>query len=135
TASRDRRLAVRPLSRGADEGATFDRLRDLTGGKYPLLAYVFFLKDMVRFMPIQPTGFDRAFRALSINFSTLRQCSWENYATYNETLTALGPLIETSAGLKNVRLIDAHSFCWIFSTLLNLESEGSIAKMPGSKDE
>ena len=123
------------LLRGdADEGATFDQLSDLTGGKYPLLAYMFFLKDMDRFMPIQPTGFDRAFRALSIDFSTLRQCNWENYATFNQALAALRPLIEVSAGLNNVRLIDAHSFCWIFSTLLKLESEGRIAKAPGSKD-
>ncbi|RWP81674.1 MAG: hypothetical protein EOR11_26615 [Mesorhizobium sp.] len=120
---------------GADEGATFDRLSDLTGGKYPLLAYIFFLKDMDRFMPIQPTGFDRAFRMLGIDFSTLRQCSWENYAAYNQTLAALRPLIEASAGLKNVRLVDAHSFCWILSTLLKLEAEGSIAKVAGSKDD
>lgn len=120
---------------GADEGAIFNHLRDLTSGKYPLLAYVFFLKDMDRFMPIQPTGFDRAFRALDIDFSTLRQCSWENYFTFNATLGALRPLIAEAAGLSNVRLIDAHSFCWIFSTLLRLESEGSIAKAPGSKDE
>jgi hypothetical protein len=46
----------------------------------------------------------------------------------------LQPLIEASTGLKNVRLVDAHSFCWIFSTLLKLESEGSIAKAAG-KDE
>jgi hypothetical protein len=120
---------------GADEGATFDRLSDLTDGKYPLLAYIFFLKDMDRFMPIQPTGFDRAFRALGIDFSTLRKCGWENYSTYNRTLAGLRPFIEASAGLKDVRLVDAHSFCWIFSTLLKLESEGSIAKTAGSKDE
>ncbi len=124
------------LFRGsADESATFDRLSDLTGGKYPLLAYIFFLKDMDRFMPIQPTGFDRAFRALGIDFSTLRQCSWENYSIYNRTLAGLQPLLEASASLKNVRLIDAHSFCWILSTLLRLESEGSIAKAAGGKDE
>jgi hypothetical protein len=41
---------------GPDESAIFDRLADLTGGKYPLMAYLFFLKDMDRFMPIQPTG-------------------------------------------------------------------------------
>ena len=120
---------------GADEGASFDSLSDRMGGKYPLLAYIFFLKDIDRFMPIQPTGFDRAFRALGIDFSTLRQCSWENYSTYNQTLAALRPLIAEAAGLTNVRLIDAHSFCWIFSTLLKLDSEGSIAKVPGSKDE
>ncbi|WP_019196478.1 hypothetical protein [Afipia birgiae] len=124
------------LFRGdADEGGTFDRLSELTGGKYPLLAYIFFLKDMDRFMPIQPTGFDRAFRTLGIDFSTLRQCSWENYSTYNQTLAALQPFIEASTGLKNVRLVDAHSFCWIFSTLLKLEAEGSIAKAAGGKDE
>lgn len=124
------------LFRGdADEGATFDRLSELTGGKYPLLAYFYFLKDMDRFMPIQPTGFDRSFRALGIDFSTLRQCSWENYSTYNQTLAALRPLIEASTGLKNVRLVDAHSFCWIFATLLKLETEGSITRAPGDKDE
>jgi hypothetical protein len=120
---------------GADEGITFDNLRDLTGGKYPLLAYIFFLKDMDRFMPIQPTGFDRAFRALGVNFSTLRQCSWENYSTFNETLAALRPLLAETAGLTSVRLIDAHSFCWIFATLLKLEAEGSLTKTPGRKDE
>lgn len=124
------------LFRGnADEATTFDRLSELTGAKYPLLAYLYFLKDMGRFMPIQPTGFDRAFHALGVDFSTLRQCSWENYATYNQTLVAVRPLIAEAAGLTNVRLIDAHSFCWIYSTLLKLESEGSIAKAPGSKDE
>ena len=105
----------------------------MTGGKYPLLAYFYFLKDMDRFMPIQPTGFDRAFRALGIDFSTLRQCSWENYSTYNQTLAALRPTIEAT-GFKNVRLVDAHSFCWIFSTLLKLESEGSITRAAGTKD-
>lgn len=120
---------------GADEGATFDRLSELTGGKYPLLAYFYFLKDVDRFMPIQPTGFDRAFRALAIDFSTLRQCSWENYSGYNQTLAALRPLIEASTGLNNVRLVDAHSFCWIFSTLLKLEAEGSIIRAAVGKDE
>ena len=120
---------------GADEGATFDRLGELTGGKYPLLAYFYFLKDMDRFMPIQPTGFDRAFRAIGIDFSTLRQCTWENYSTYSQTLDTLRPLIEGATGLRNVRLIDAHSFCWIFATLLKLEAEGAIAKAAGGKDE
>jgi hypothetical protein len=129
------RLLFGLFRRSGEEGATFDRLSELTDGKYPLLAYFYFLKDMERFMPIQPTGFDRAFRALGIDFSTLRQCSWENYSTYNQTLAALRPLIEASTGLKNVRLVDAHSFCWIFSTLLKLEAEGSIAKAAGGKDE
>ena len=120
---------------GADEGATFARLQDATGSKYPLLAYLFFLKDMQRFMPIQPTGFDRAFRALGIEFSTLRQCNWENYTSFNTTLDGLRPLIARSAGLAAVRLVDAHSFCWIFSTLLKREAEGTLDRASGGRDE
>lgn len=86
-------------------------------------------------MPIQPTGFDRAFRALNIYFSTILQCGWENYSTYNRTLASLRPLIEEGAGLRHIRLIDAHTFCWVFSTLLKRKSEGSIAKAPGARDD
>ena len=54
------------LYRGStDESVTFDGLVGVTGGRYPLLAYLFFLKDIDRFMPIQPTGFDRAFHDVS----------------------------------------------------------------------
>ena len=119
---------------GGDEGVTFDRLSELTGAKYPLIAYLFFLKDMDRFMPIQPTGFDRAFRALGIDFSTLRNCRWANYATFNETLQQLRPLIGEAVEIKNVRLVDAHSFCWIFATLLKREAEGGRGQTTGAKD-
>ena len=120
---------------GADEGFTFEELRQATGSKYPLLAYLFFLKDIERFMPIQPTGFDLAFRALGIEFSTLRQCSWANYARFNATLDGLRPLIADAAGLSAVRLVDAHSFCWILSKLLKREAEGTLKRVPGERDE
>ena len=124
------------LYRGsADEGVTFDRLVGATGGKYPLLAYLFFLKDIDRFMPIQPTGFDLAFHALGIEFTTLRQCSWANYTGFNATLDRLRPLIAHDAGLGTVRLVDAHSFCWIFSSLLKREAEGTLERAPGGRDE
>ncbi|SNT76802.1 hypothetical protein [Paracoccus seriniphilus] len=110
-----------------DEGAIFEGLRDLSDGKYPLLAYLFFLKDMGRFMPIQPTGFDRVFSELGIELKTLRNCSWENYQTFNAVLNELRGGIERQTGLKDVRLIDAHSFCWLFSTLLRQAANGELA--------
>lgn len=127
-------LLYRLYCTDADEGSLFDQLSELTTGKYPLLAYLYFLKDMDRFMPILPSGFDRAFLSLSIDFSTERQCNWENYKTYNQTLDSLRTFIGASAGIENVRLIDAHSFCWIFSTLVKQEAEGALAKVPDGKD-
>lgn len=118
----------------ADEGKLFESLGDLVGRKYPLLAYLFFLKDMDRFMPIHPTRFDQAFKALNINFTTLRQCRWENYSRYNEVLGALRAPIGEAAGLSSVRLVDAHSFCWIFASLVHEESKGYLEKQPVSKD-
>lgn len=115
----------------SDEGGIFDRLSELTGAKYPLLAYLYFLKDMDRFMPIQPTGFDRAFHEIGIEFTTLRQCSWANYKNYNQILGDLRTRLEAIPGLNNIRLIDAHSFCWIFSTLLKMEANGSLPKKAG----
>lgn len=117
-----------------DEGVTFDRLSDLTGRKYPLLAYLYFLKDIDRFMPIQPTGFDRAFDALGISFVTRRQCSWTNYADYNAILQGLRPLIADAAGIDNVRLVDAHSFCWFFSSLIKEEQNGTLDQTRGGNN-
>lgn len=106
------------LYRGeADEGATFDGLSELTGAKYPLLAYLYFVKDMDRFMPIQPTTFDRAFRDLGIDLVTLRNCSWENYQRFNAALSEVRGALATADGLSKVRLIDAHSFCWMLEKL------------------
>ena len=110
------------LYRGAaDEGATFDRLCALTDAKYPLLAYLYFLKDIDRFMPIQPTTFDRAFRDLGTGLITRSNCSWENYRSFNAALEEVRKALASVNGLSNVKLIDAHSFCFM---LEKLEEDG-----------
>jgi hypothetical protein len=81
---------------------------------------------MDRFMPLQPTGFDRVFKELGIELKTLRNCSWGNYQMFNAVLNELRGDIERQAGLKDVRLIDAHSFCWLFSTLLKQAANGEL---------
>ncbi|MCF1504019.1 hypothetical protein L0F51_09610 [Afifella sp. H1R] len=129
------RLLFGLYRRNEDEGTIFEALNHLFRGRYPLLAYLFFLKDDDRFMPIQPTGFDRAFATLNIDFTTLRHCSWENYTTFNSVLNTLRPMIAKAADIKNVRLIDAHSFCWIFSTLLKEEMETGGASTSPRKHE
>ena len=109
---------------GANEGAVFDRLSQLTGAKYPLIAYLFFLKDMDRFMPIQPTTFDRAFQHLGIDLVALRNCSWDNYRRFNAALSAVQASLAAIEGLAKVRLVDAHSFCWMLESLKELDEDG-----------
>jgi len=110
------------------EREVFEELSAATGAKYPLMAYLFFLKDIDRFMPIQPTGFDRVLAEIGFDFRTLRNCSWSNYAEFNGILDALRQPIAEAAGLENVRLVDAHSLLWVFSSLLRMEAKGELSK-------
>lgn len=109
--------ALFDLFQGGEEGEVFARLSQLTGARYPLLAYLFFLKDMDRFLPIQPTGFDQAFRELGIELVTLRHCDWDNYRQFNAAIAHVRDLLASEEGIGPVRLIDAHSFCWLLVKL------------------
>ena len=83
-------------------------------------------------MPIQPTGFDQAFRMMGVDLVTLRQTSWENYSAYLAILDGLRSMIATEAKLPSVRLVDAHSFVWILASLSKLEASGELTA-PGGK--
>lgn len=124
-------LLFRLFRTAESEEFVFGALAERSGGKYPLLAYLFFLKDDERFMPIQPTGFDRAFAMLGVDLRTLRQCNWENYTTYNAVLDSLRPMLARAAGLAHVRLLDAHSFCWVLHSLSKQEAGGELASAVG----
>ena len=116
----------------ADEGALFNQLSELTGGKYPLLAYLYFLKDLDRFMPIHPTGFDRAFRLLGIDFSTVRQCNWANYKTYNQTLGQPSDILlgQQQVSITSVSLTHI-PFAGSFSTLVDQEAQRRTGEVGG----
>ena len=82
---------------------------------------------MDRFMPIQPTTFDRVFRDLGIELITLRNCSWSNYQQFNAVLSEVRSALATLPGLADVRLIDAHSFCWMLGRLKDEAGEPASA--------
>lgn len=96
-----------------EPGVAFEKLRTLVGSRYDLVAYLFFLKDAQEFAPIASTTFDKAFRALGIEITTARRCSWENYQAYVEALKEIRIALINISGLDDVQMIDAHTFCWL----------------------
>ena len=82
-------------------------------------------------MPIQPTTFDRAFRDLGIDLVTVRNCSWENYQRFNTALRGVQGALEEKGGLTKIRLIDAHSFCWMLARQLRDDGIKKDGKDPG----
>jgi len=99
------------------EGQIFEFLGSLGVSHYDLLSFLFFLKDWDRFMPISTTNFDKAFHDLGVDLRTTRHCSWDNYSRYNEALHQVLVALRDVTGLEDVRLIDAHSFCWMLVRL------------------
>ena len=124
-----------------DADETFDPLVDILGKKYPLIAYLFFIKDCDRFLPISPENFDEVFMRLGVDLKTSGRCGWENYSTYLGVVRQIQKLLQ-SEGYESTRLLDAHSFCWLLANLEMVRSAEYppvrievIDHLPGIPDE
>jgi len=91
----------------------FNQICAFTGARYDLLAYLLFLKDETRFMPILVSTFDAAFSALEMDLVTRGHCSWENFYRYNASLQDIRTALQDALPDQVIRLVDAHSFCWL----------------------
>lgn len=103
---------------------------------YRLLAYFFFLKDRLRYLPIVPTYFDRSFEYLGVDFKTTRSCSWKNYSDFVGLIGQLKEMLTESLSTENlsveVTLLDAHSFAWMLAA--QMESENKLANVQAYLD-
>jgi predicted restriction endonuclease len=104
----------------------FDELVSIFGKKYPIIAYLFFVKDRSKYLPIAPDYFDKAFELLGVNFKTSRRCSWENYLTYIKLINELKIMLMEALSAE-VTLLDTHSFAWILSC--QMQKEGKLANV------
>ena len=123
------------LYRGKQDERSFGDLVSIFGRDYPLLAYLFFLKDRSRYLPIAPTFFDRAFHLLGTEFKTSHKCSWENYLIYISLIRELKNLLAESLDSETT-LLDAHSFAWILARQMWKEKKtADIQEYSSSKRE
>jgi len=92
------------------DSQAFQSLLD-KGLPYQLIAYLFFIKDREKFMPISQERFDDIFELIGIpEFKTSRNASWENYSTFNDIIKQVHQFLLTKN--KEATLLDAHSFLW-----------------------
>lgn len=108
------------LYRQDRDGACFDELVRLLGRQYSLLAYLMFLKDANRYLPIATTYFDKSFKLLGVDHKTTAKCSWENYIGFLDVINQVRLLLEGRLG-NQVRLLDAHSFVWMLVAQMSQE--------------
>lgn len=79
---------------------------------YQFIAYLFFIKDSQRFLPISQERFDQIFELIGLSeFKTRNKVSWDNYNEYCDIIRQVRDFLRIKD--KNATLLDAHSFLWI----------------------
>ena len=82
---------------------------------YQLVAYLFFIKDKERYLPITQERFDEIFSIIGLpEFKTSRNATWENYSTFTDIIRQVKTFLKGKD--KNVTLLDAHSFLYILGS-------------------
>lgn len=90
----------------------FESIIDVVGGLFDVLAFIFFLKDNTRFMPIRSRSFDKRFRLLGLDSQLEGNCRWDKYVQYNSWIKEVKDALSDSIN-KDITLLDAQSFLWI----------------------
>jgi 5-methylcytosine-specific restriction protein A len=112
------------------DSVCFDEMRT-EGLPYQFMAYLFFLKDDKRYLPISQKKFDEAFKLLGVpEFETSGNASWENYSTYCSLIKEVRDYLISKD--SRVTLIDAHSFVWILvNQMIGASGEGEDKEKNG----
>ena len=118
------------------EQDSFEKLCDYFGRRYDLIAYLYFIIDPDRYLPLRPTIFDDIFRKLEIELETSGQCSWENYQSFISTVSEIRDLMREYYKKEDIDLLESHSFLWSFNpngVLAEQEHENDESVAIGSK--
>lgn len=97
-----------------DEATAFSNAVKVFGAKYDTIAFLFFIKDDSRFLPISTGHFDKGFAILGIDYTTSFRCNWDNYQGFIGIIKEIRAVMEDMLPMQGIpRLIDAHSFVWV----------------------
>ena len=96
-----------------EEARAFANAVTAFGGKYDTIAYLFFIKDSSRFLPISTGHLEKSLKSVGFEYKLSGNCSWENYNGFLEIATAIRDLMAQTLPIDEIRLIDAHSFLWV----------------------
>lgn len=109
---------IRRIYCSPDEEQAFRQGCALFGKRYPLMAFLFFLKGeggdpagTIRYLPVSPRNMKSRFARLGIQSNCLSECTWENYQEYLRIFDDVQKRLQEQLNL-DVEKIDAHSLVW-----------------------
>ena len=99
-----------------EEEDSFNAAIDLFGNRYPLITFLFYIKDSKKYVPVKPVPFKERLDLLGFSTHSLNLCTWKNYSEFLEILCWVQKAI--TPFFDKVTLIDAHSFVWMMWMLI-----------------
>lgn len=103
-------------SKGAEEEkAAFVQAKKVFGGYYDTIAFLWFVKDSARFLPLSPTNFENSLNSIGISYKMAKKCSWGNYSGFIAIVKRIRDIMQNVIPETEMRLIDAHSFLWVIN--------------------
>ncbi len=94
----------------------FEHAVDVFGGKYDLIAYLFFFRDNTIYLPMRSSNMKKSFEQLGItDYNPVGHCNWENYCQYLEIVNDIKEYLQEYLSLngEKLTLVDAQSFLWV----------------------
>lgn len=98
-----------------EEVIAFAEAKKVFGGSYDTIAYLFFIKDQSRFLPVSPGNFEKSLASVKIGYRLSGKCSWENYQGFINIVKTVQDVMQDVLPSVEIRLIDAHSFLWVIN--------------------
>jgi hypothetical protein len=108
----------------------FENLVGVLGRNYPLLGYLFFIKDLDRFLPISVGGLEKGLREVGIELKLSGLASWENYAGFLAAAEEVRQRLIHALNDPSVTLLDAHSFLWVLGSWERPDPNGGPNQAP-----
>lgn len=102
------------MYKSADEDSdriAFENFIEYFGKNYSRTAYLFFLKDKEKYLPVMPDLFKTRFEWLNIQTECCNGCTWDHYLEFIQLIKDLRNRIEPYFK-HNVSILDTHSFVW-----------------------
>lgn len=95
---------------------SFMQLSALLGNKlydpFSVVAYLFFIKDRDKYIPLRKDGFMERLPKLNLPVKYMLKCSWENYSVLLDIMRQLQGFLQEHLQ-ETVELLDAQSFFWM----------------------
>lgn len=116
---------MRDIFLGDDDMASFQRAEKCIGRRFPIISYLFFIKNPDKYLPVKPKNFANKFQSIGIS-GWRNVCSWENYQDFISAVKNVQNFLMEYYRNENISLLDAHSFIWM-SWMDNMSEDEFLA--------